>query len=252
MNSLKESIKNTFRKRFSYATCRGFYVLVTEFFHINILKTVYFNLRALPLSQAYKLPFIIGYHVRIKKIGKIKIECPVNLAMISLGVINIPHWEDRSEGILIFNNHGSIIFKGMVKFYPASKLFVEGEVVFSGNNNIGSRTLMVSYKNIQIGYNTGCSWDCEITDTNFHPLKDIVGDRFVKQEGKIVIGDNVFIGNHTNIAKNTNIPNGCVISSWSNVSGNFKREGDNLLISGNPARIIDKGYQMYDFCQFKI
>ena len=220
------------RRKLSYNTLRGLRLL-KEYYNVNYLKTLYFNFYSLPLHQAFKFPFIIGKHVKIRNIGDIRIEGDIFPGMISIGNIYIRAWEDNKEDYFIFNNRGIIIFKGRVKFYPATKLFVSGKLEFGGDNNIGSRTHLLCYNSIRLGFNSGCSWDCSIIDTNFHPF-----------------GDNVFIGNHSAISMNTVIPNGCVISNYSKVSGSFRREGENLLISGNPAVVIDKGFQMYDFCQF--
>lgn len=222
-----------------------------SFFRINWFKTIYFNLKALPFREALKIPIVVGRNVRLRNIGKIILGCKAEPALVSIGVIYIDGWEAANEGVLIFNNKGTIVFNGLAKFYPACKIFVNGNLTMGGRNNIGSRTCIICYNNISIGNNTGCSWDCSFSDTNFHPLKDLIGNRYLKQNGKIVVGDNVFIGNHTSISMNTNIPNGCVVSAYSKVSGSFKREGENLLIGTPIATVLDKGYQMEDFNQFK-
>lgn len=69
------------------------------------------------------------------------------------------------------------------------------------------------------------------------------GEIYPKKK-KVFIGDKVFIGNHVNIGKGTKIPNGSVISSWSKVFGSFTRKGENLLIAGNPAKVVDTGLTM--------
>ncbi|BDU94261.1 acyltransferase [Clostridium perfringens] len=49
------------------------------------------------------------------------------------------------------------------------------------------------------------------------------------------IGDNVFIGEHATILMGTNIGNNCIIGANSVVKGDFP---DNVVIAGNPAKII--------------
>lgn len=49
------------------------------------------------------------------------------------------------------------------------------------------------------------------------------------------IGDNVFIGEHATILMGTNIGNNCIIGANSVVKGNFP---DNVVIAGNPAKIV--------------
>ena len=55
------------------------------------------------------------------------------------------------------------------------------------------------------------------------------------------IGNDVFVGNGSTISKGTIIPNGCVISCISKVSGDFTKHGEHLLISGNPATVVKTG-----------
>lgn len=228
---------------------KGISVIKNNFWNINWIKTIYLNFKVLPFSKAVMLPLLVGKHVKLRSIGKIIIEDEITTGMISLGVVYCKGWEDPKDGYFILSNRGTMIFKGHVKFYTSVKLYVKGKMTFGGNNSIGARSMFFCYNEINLGYNSGCSWDCTYSDTNFHPLKDLVSDKFLKQDGKIVIEDNVFVGNHTCILINTKIPAGSVISSYSKVSGSFRKEGENLLISSNNSVVVGKGYQMYDFCQ---
>ncbi len=53
--------------------------------------------------------------------------------------------------------------------------------------------------------------------------------------GKIIIGDNVFIGVNSTILPNTTIGNNCIVGAGSVVRGKFP---DNSVIVGNPAKMI--------------
>lgn len=55
--------------------------------------------------------------------------------------------------------------------------------------------------------------------------------------GKIIIGDNVFIGINSTILPNTTIGNNCIVGAGSIVRGKFP---DNTVIIGNPAKVIMK------------
>ena len=55
--------------------------------------------------------------------------------------------------------------------------------------------------------------------------------------GKIVIGNNVFIGINCILLSNTTIGDNCIIGAGSVVRGNFP---ENSVIAGNPAQIISK------------
>jgi acetyltransferase-like isoleucine patch superfamily enzyme len=55
--------------------------------------------------------------------------------------------------------------------------------------------------------------------------------------GKIVIGNNVFVGINCIILSNTTIGDNCIVGAGSVVRGNFP---ENSIIAGNPAQVISK------------
>ena len=65
--------------------------------------------------------------------------------------------------------------------------------------------------------------------------------------GKIIIGNNVFIGINCTILPNTTIGNNCIIGAGSVVRGKFP---DNVVIIGNPAQAVMKmSYQKFFYLQ---
>ena len=92
-----------------------------------------------------------------------------------------------------------------------------------------------------IGNNVQCSWDTQILDSDFHFLYNIEKNKYYPRTKEIVFGNDVFIGNGCTVGKGTVLPDGCVVSCISKVSGDFTNEGMNLLIAGNPAKVIKKG-----------
>jgi acetyltransferase-like isoleucine patch superfamily enzyme len=55
--------------------------------------------------------------------------------------------------------------------------------------------------------------------------------------GKIIIGNNVFIGENSTILLNTNVGDNCIIGAGSVVRGKFPADS---VIVGNPAKVITK------------
>ena len=190
---------------------------------MNLLKTLYYNFYFFSFKQAFKLPLAVGWNVRFRGTGSIILSASeIHPFMLSFGVLKIDDIESNSDKTYI-SNWGNLEFQGYAKIHPGAKLWIfeDANITFKGNNTIGARSIVASEEFIEIGFNSGCSWDCEIFDT-----------------------DKVFIGNHVNIGKGTKIPNGSVISSWSKVFGSFTRKGENLLIAGNPAKVVDTGLTM--------
>lgn len=68
-------------------------------------------------------------------------------------------------------------------------------------------------------------------------LSKDTGEHFNFTSGKVIIGDNVFIGLNTVIARPVMIESNVIIGANSVVTKNF---GTNLIVGGNPAQIIKK------------
>jgi len=106
-------------------------------------------------------------------------------------------------------------------------------------------------KNIIVGENFYVNFGCVILDcaeveigdncfigpqvgiyTSCHPIERNSGVEFAKP---ITIGDNCWIGGHATINPGVELGNNVVVASGSVVTKNFP---DNVVIAGNPARVI--------------
>ena len=222
----------------------GLRLLISHFWDINFMKSFYFNIKAFGFMRGMKLPVIVGYNVKLFRMGKICLTDELSTGMVSLGVITYPSMDENT--ILKFDNSGIIYLAKDIKIHPGAKIRVgrSGTLTLKGRNTIGSNSRLVCWKEVEIGYNSGCSWDCQIFDTDFHFLYDMEAKRPLKRTASVVIGNDVFIGNHCNIGKGTKISDGCVISSWTKLSGNFSKKGTNLLFAGNPGKVVGENYSM--------
>ena len=217
-------------------------------FKVNWLKTVYLNFKMLPFSQAKHLPVLVGWRTELRNIsGKILFDEGMKLrpGVMTLNIQQGPV-ATRHEHFIV-SVPGTILVHGLeVHFFVGMTLWVNGCLEVGGNNVFGSHSVIACFKHIHLGYFMGCSWNCEIYDTNFHFFRDLVSGRIIKRNGKVYIGDNTFIGNGSIIGKGTYLDDGCVVAKYSLVNRSFKREGKNLLIGGNPAQVL-----MTDFAQVK-
>lgn len=239
---------NFIRKRFnnlSYDKKQALRVIKYFFWKINWLKTLWLNLKILPFCDAIKCPILVAYNVKIKNVGKVLFTNDIYTGMVSIGVIRIDALE-TNQFPTIFNNKGTFLISGALKMHPGSCLFVASNASLSTGNHVGfgANTKVVCCKSIIIGDDVRFSWNCQLFDTDFHFLYNIEKKKHYKRLKEIVIGNNVFIGNGSTIGKGTIIPNGCVISCISKVSGDYTNDGENLLLIGNPAKIIKKGVNM--------
>ena len=215
-----------------------------RFWKVNWIKTIWINFTALKFKQAIHFPIIIGYNVRLNPIGQILINNKVYFGMITLALdeMAVDHFAEP----VVITNRGIIVFSGRTVLRKGVKINLRRNAVieFGHLNTIGSGSRLVSLRSIHFGDNCRVSWDCQIFDTDFHFMYNIEKDFYYPRTKPIYIGNNNFIGNHCTIAKGTVLPEGCVVSCCTKVSGDFTNEGTNLLIIGNPGRVVKKGVEM--------
>ena len=215
-----------------------------NFFRINWIKTIWFNFRALPFKQAVRFPFVLAYHTRIKRVGKIILEGRVSPFMISFGLIRL-NTDSTSEKI-VWSNKGTVFFKGRTIIHKGVKISIRegGFLSFGARIKIGSLTKIVCTCKITIGNDFRMGWESQMFDTNFHFLTNIQTGKIYNRKKPVLIGNEVWIGNRCSIGKGTIIPNGAVVSCCSRVLGDMTKEGDYPLIMGNPASIVKVGIKM--------
>ena len=114
--------------------------------------------------------------------------------------------------------------------------------------NIGFRTRIDCVNQIEIGDNTGISYDVTIIDNNSHPIHP--ADREImrhtehgslerqpmfSQSAPIVIGRNCWIGTMVRIQKGVTIGDNSIVAANSVVTKNVP---PNCIVAGVPARVI--------------
>lgn len=113
-----------------------------------------------------------------------------------------------------------------------------GGNVYIGDGVCMSGCTIYSVDSIKIGRCTEIGAGCKIIDNDFHPLpyskRHPEQLEFVKKR-PIEIGEGCFLGVQSIILKGTVLGKNCVVGAGSVVSGTFP---DNVIIAGNPAKII--------------
>lgn len=113
-----------------------------------------------------------------------------------------------------------------------------GQITIGKDCGISGSTIY-SWKSITIGSNTRVGANCKIIDNDFHPIELKYRHFGLNEEyarrSSIVIGNDCFIGMNSIILKGTVLGNNVVVGAGSVVHGKFP---DNVVIAGNPAKII--------------
>jgi acetyltransferase-like isoleucine patch superfamily enzyme len=209
------------------------------------LKTIYFNLKYLPLKQALKLPVLISNKVYLRATrGSVQINGPIGYGIIQIGYGNVGIF-DKKRSRTIWEVHGNVSFIGSAKIGHGSKIIVgpNGKLYFGANFKITAEAELIAFIKVQFGNNCLLSWDTLIMDTDFHTVKNSKGE-FMNSPKPIIIGDHVWLGCRSIILKGAVIPDNSIIAINSLV--NKALPDKNCLYAGSPVKCIKKDVSWED------
>lgn len=202
----------------------------------SIPKSMYVNLRLLPIKEAIHLPIIVSNKTKL-----VSLRGKVNLDKVKTGIVRIGF---TGADMIDYRHHrtmiqidGQLNIGGKVKIGKGSRIIVTGELTL-GNNFIttGDSTIICENK-MSIGENTMLSWECVVMDTDQHKIFDNE-KKMVNESTEVTIGKNVWIGARSFILKSASIEDGCIIGANTTLSKSFPDQ--NVIIAGNPPKIIKR------------
>jgi acetyltransferase-like isoleucine patch superfamily enzyme len=144
------------------------------------------------------------------------------------------------RGVHIEKRHGRITTGGACVIRPGCRMGVVGRgtepahLHIGVGSEIGDRTIINVVERIEIGKRCSISWDCDISDSDFHQIVMGDGSRPPVTE-PVIIEDDVWVGSHVLIFKGVRIGHNSVIAAGSVVRRDVP---PNSLMAGNPARRI--------------
>lgn len=212
---------------------------IKHFFKINWYRTILVNFRAFAWNDALRFPVVVYRGFKISEFtGEIKINVPVKFGIIGFGQPYEIFKKGAGAGEAVIN--GRMIVNGSVQFGLDSKLYVKkGAVLVLGHiNSFASRSELICFQKIIIGNWVQFGNDCLITDSNFHPLKDIEHLRELDMNSDITIGHYNFIGARSTVKGKTVTPNHCISATNSLLNKDYSALGENCIIAGIPAKKI--------------
>lgn len=191
---------------------------------INVRKTVIVNFRFLPRAQAWKFPIFVYGKMKIEGHGQVVINSPLSKALISIGA---PDYLAVSNDPSLFYNYGTIIFNGrFVSSYSiticAHNKIAPATIEFGDNIIMGMKNSFQAFDNIKIGNNVRIAHCTQIYDTNFHYIVDTQTGNVPPMTAPVYIGNNCWIGNHSNIMKGCVLPDGVIVASGSLANKDYR------------------------------
>ena len=154
--------------------------------------------------------------------------------------IDSPHLILMGRDVMINKRNGRFTTSGVCLLRPACRIAVVGRgeqpahLHIGEGTDIGDRTIINVSEQVEIGARCCISWDCDISDSDFHQIILADGQRPPTTE-PVRIEDDVWLGVHCVILKGVTIGHHSVISAGSVVHRDVPPYS---LLSGNPARRV--------------
>lgn len=206
---------------------------------LSMPKTVYFNFRCLPVSQALKMPYYVHYRTRLCGVNrnsvKISPQVPLRTFMIKLGNKgSVGVVENRYNCICL--NDGSLVFEGSAALGVGFSIRADnGGIITIGKGFNSNRNLFLSCtKQVTIGNDVLFGWNVSVRDSDGHTL--IYDDANQPTLSPVSIGNHVWVCAETHILKGAAVGNDCVVGYASLLSKGTL--DNNILWAGHPAKII--------------
>ena len=211
-------------------------------FSHNLLATFYFNFKMLPWRQAIKFPFIFYGKVKFMRTsGNIKFTSTPNTGTVRIGAQGSEMFPTNTTVIDIA---GTLEIEGIqVRIGRGTLIRIEDTGHIKLNNcRIGAKSIIFAEKLIDIGHNTGLSWNCQLMDSDRHCIIDIHSQVIKEKTKPIIIKDNCWIGNHVIINKGTIIPHNTIIASTSLCNKDYSKTIlPYSILAGIPVKLISSG-----------
>lgn len=211
---------------------------------LGLPKTLYVNFKILPPKEAIRLPILVSPYIRLRglKRGCIRLK-KIKPAIIRFGFSGtdgIPGTVKR--GLMEIKNEGCVTFEGKAFFGYGIGLACEGQMVFGDTFYMNVNGSISCHEEVRFGDDVLLGWNVHIIDSDNHTTYE--NGTAKSNQGKIQIGNHVWICAFSSILKNTKISDHSVVGYRSYVIDRF--EEDHVLIGGSPAKILKTGFDWSD------
>lgn len=199
--------------------------------------SLFFCLRYLSLRQAIRIPVLIHPSVKIGKMyrGAIGFNGVIKSSMLVFGFPGTAG-QSNCRSLISIERGGKLVISENVQMARGTRITINrcGVMQIGRHFWCNGDCFFNCTTNITLGDNNMYGWNINFNTTDGHHVYD---DGVMKpMEGEIVIGNHVWIASYSNIAKNVQIADDCVVAQGSLVNKNF--EQTHCLIGGMPAKVI--------------
>lgn len=206
--------------------------MIENLLSVSLVKTALFNIRYFGWAGV-KLPVIISRQTKLLNLkGSVVLHKP-KLAGIKIGFGTATIF-DRRYTRVVWDNSGEIVFDGSAVLGYGTKITNGGRIEFGDNFKITANSSLICRNEIVFGKDVLLSWDIQIMDSDWHKILDEKGNT-INPDGKIFVGDHVWICSKAVVLKGTHIEEGSIVAAGAIIGGEHKTK--NTLIAGKDKEV---------------
>lgn len=221
------------------------------FHNVNLIKTLYFNLKVFSFLEAIRLPvriygktIIKGLYKGCVLINKIEGEDFIPFK------IGESVFDPTPYNIIRFGKNAKLEIGSGVRIMRGGNISINdnAELCLGNDIRINQFSFISCSNKIEFGNHVSFGWRIQVIDSSFHCLYDKEKNCIINPLGKIKIGSNVWVASNSSLMKNTIIPSYSIVSSNSVVNKDFsdiKTKGN--FFAGIPAKLKRTGlFRIFD------
>lgn len=216
---------------------------------VGLYNTLYINFKVFPFHVARKLPILVGKYADIQGVskGSILFEEGVDIykGIVKLGIAPYPMVSNKHlYTMLRLSANGKIFFGSGVRILSGCSVIVSYNGVLRIGNDflMNQKSKIYCAKSVDIGSHCRIGWESQIYDSDFHFLYNTETCEIRNAVGVVAIGDNVWVGTRTTIAKNSEIPDYSIIGSNSLVCKKLPMSNWGGIWIGMPVVLRKEGF----------
>lgn len=205
---------------------------------LSLWRTVWINLRCLPLHQAIKLPVRVYGRICLANLDGC-IQLP-SKAKLRIGQ-NRAGYVNSAPGRIAVCRGGVWKVGTNVVISQGASILVHHDAVFEMGDysTMGDSAKVICYSHIKVGRRCDLTWESQTMDFNSHLTEKVIGGGISQIIKNIEIGDYCWIGNRTTVMPGTRLPRRTIVASNSLLNKDYTTSVESCsLIGGMPARLL--------------
>lgn len=216
----------------------NFYSLNQKYL-LSLPRSLYYNMKLLPFSQAIRIPIFLSNYVtiKLKRGSQVKLTShKIHAGMIKIGYSQCDFFLARHHKSILDLGKGCLIFEGRSNIGAGAKLSIDkgGALIFGDQFWSTGPILIIARRLIRFGYNCVLSWNITIMDHDAHDIFDNNRTK-INEDEAIDIGTHLWCGCNSTILKGTELCNNVVIGANSVIAKKINKS--NIVVIGSPGII---------------